>query len=205
MSTNPCASIDARIAQTAVARSRRFRCISSRRRSSQRLRRRSISSTFSSSSWNGSGVERETISRSSTWISISPVGIFGFTVSGERATTSPVARSTNSFRISFASSAAAGERSGFTTSCTRPVWSRRSTNTSPPWSRRRAAQPATVSVLPTSSARGSPQRRSLQLMRSRSRRCRRARPRRRPCPDAAPSHRRRARPPSSLRRGDLHA
>ena len=65
-----------------------------------------------------------------------PVGIFGLTVSGERATTSPLARSTNSLRISFASSAAAGERSGLTTSCMTPVWSRRSTKTSPPWSRR---------------------------------------------------------------------
>src|SRR5919199_4754909 len=40
------------------------------------------------------------------------------------------------------------------------VWSRRSTNTRPPWSRRRAAQPASVTRRPASSARGSPQPRS---------------------------------------------
>ena len=85
---------------------------------------------------------------SSTWSSTSPVGIFGFTVSGERAATSPRAWSTNSLRISCASSAAAGERSGLITSCVTPVRSRRSTNTSPPWSRRRATQPARARLLP---------------------------------------------------------
>ena len=59
-----------------------------------------------------------------------------------------VARSTNSLRISFASSAATRRRSGLITSCMRPVWSRRSTKTSPPWSRRRATQPASVSCAP---------------------------------------------------------
>ena len=43
------------------------------------------SSTFSSSSWNGSGSERETISSSSTCSSTSPVGRFGLTASGARA------------------------------------------------------------------------------------------------------------------------
>ena len=50
---------------------------------------RSVSSTPSSSSWNGSGVERERISSSVACSSISPVAIAGFTVSGARRTTSP--------------------------------------------------------------------------------------------------------------------
>ena len=50
---------------------------------------RSVSSTFSSSSWNGSGGLVETTSSSSTWSSTSPVGRFGLTFSGARAATSP--------------------------------------------------------------------------------------------------------------------
>src|ERR671932_445089 len=88
----------------------------------------------------------------------------GFTVSGARATISPVARRTNSFRTSCAARAASGAVSGLTTSWQIPVWSRRSTNTSPPWSRRRAAQPARVTRRPASAARGSPQPRSRQLI-----------------------------------------
>ena len=85
-----------------------------------------------------------------------PVGRFGLIGSGARATTSPLAWSTNSLRISCAVSAAAGECSGLMTSWTLPVWSRRSTKTSPPWSRRVSAQPATVTRRPASSARSSP-------------------------------------------------
>ena len=48
---------------------------------------RTFSSTLSSSSWNGSGVERERISSSVACSSISPVGIAGLTVSGARSTT----------------------------------------------------------------------------------------------------------------------
>ena len=68
---------------------RMFRCMCSRRRSSQRYFMRSASSTFSSSSWNGSGGAVESTVSSSTWTSTSPVGIFGFTVSGERRTIAP--------------------------------------------------------------------------------------------------------------------
>ena len=102
---------------------------------------RSVSSTFSSSSWNGSGGLVETTSSSSTWSSTAPVGMFGFTFSGVRAVTSPVARRTNSLRMSCAAFAASGERSGLTTSWPTPVESRRSMKTRPPWSRRRATQP----------------------------------------------------------------
>src|SRR5438552_17038922 len=45
-----------------------------------------------------------------------------------------------------------------------PVWSRRSTKIRPPWSRRRATQPASVRRSPTWSLRTSPAPRSRQLM-----------------------------------------
>ena len=69
---------------------------------------RSVSSTPSSSSWKGSGVERETISSSSAWSSIAPVAIASLTVSGARRTTVPATAITNSLRRSWAVSAAAG-------------------------------------------------------------------------------------------------
>ena len=71
---------------------------------------------------------------------------------GARAATSPSARRTNSLRMSCAALAASGERSGLTTSWPTPVESRRSMKTSPPWSRRRATQPASVCRCPTWSA-----------------------------------------------------
>jgi len=80
----------------------------------------------------------------STCSSTSPVGRLGLTASGARATISPSAWSTYSFRIPCAAFAASGARSGLTTSWQMPVWSRRSMKISPPWSRRRAAQPASV-------------------------------------------------------------
>jgi DNA replication protein DnaC len=52
--------------ETKRARVRMFRCILARRRSSQRYRMRRVSSTFSSSSWKGSGGELERISSVST-------------------------------------------------------------------------------------------------------------------------------------------
>ena len=163
MSRKPAPSMTRRMIETICARRRRFRWSLSRRRSSQRYRMRRVSSTFSSSSWNGSGGLVEITSSSSTWSSTSPVGMFGFTFSGERAVTSPVARRTNSLRMSWAALAASGERSGLTTSWPTPVESRRSTNTSPPWSRRRATQPASVRRSPTRSRFSSPAPRSRQL------------------------------------------
>jgi hypothetical protein len=116
ISRKPPLSIVRLIAETMVLRRPMLRCIFGRRRSSQRWRRRSVSSTFSSSSWKGSGVEVDTISSVSTWISTSPVGMFGLTASGARRTTSPSARSTNSFRIAWPDFAASGARSGLSTS-----------------------------------------------------------------------------------------
>ena len=46
--------------------------------------------------------------------------------------------------------------SGSTTTCTRPVASRRSKKTTPPWSRRAATQPASVTSFPASAARTVP-------------------------------------------------
>ena len=91
--------------------------------------------------------------RRSTWISISPVGMFGLTVSGARATTSPAAWITNSLRSSRAAAAASAARSGLTRAgACRPRRAGR---------RRRArrgrggvaTQPATVTRVPTSSRR----------------------------------------------------
>ena len=81
---------------------------------------------------------------SSTCSSISPVGRFGLTVSAARFTTSPVAWMTNSLRSSCASRPRPA-RVGVDHEL-RPcrLRSRRSTKTSPPWSRRVSTQPATV-------------------------------------------------------------
>ena len=162
-STKPMSSIARRIAAITTWLRRRLRCMRSLRMSSHRYFRRSTSST-SSPIWNGSGVERDRIFSASTWISISPVGRFGFTASGARLTTSPSAWSTNSLRTSCATCAGSGACSGLTTSCTLPLKSRRSTNTSPPWSRRVSAQPATVTRVPTSAAVSAPQVVSRQLL-----------------------------------------
>ena len=156
MSRKPASSMTRRMIDTICARSPMFRWSLSRRRSSQRYRSRSVSSTPSSSSWNGSGGAVDTMSSVSTRSSTSPVARFGFTSSGARATTSPSARSTNSLRTPCAASAAAGACSGLTTSWQRPARSRRSMKTRPPWSRRRWAQPASVMRRPTCSGRGSP-------------------------------------------------
>ena len=127
----PSASIVRLIAAITECCSRKLCCIRSRRRSSQRYLSLSVSSTFSSSSWNGSGVDRERMRTVSTWSSTSPVGRFGLTASGARATTSPSACRTNSLRTSCATPAASAARSGLITNCTLPVWSRRSMKTRP--------------------------------------------------------------------------
>ena len=60
--------------------------------------------------------------------------------------------STSSARSRWASSNASPDSSGWKTSWTSPVRSRRSTKTSPPWSRRRWTQPATRTSVSTRSA-----------------------------------------------------
>jgi hypothetical protein len=85
------------------------------------------------------------------------VGIFGFTVSGERAATSPTTAITNSPRTDSARAWAAEETSGFATTWQRPSRSRTSMKITPPRSRRVAAQPITVTVSPTWAGRSAPQ------------------------------------------------
>ena len=89
-------------------------------------------------------------------ISTAPVAMFGLTVSGERATTVPSARSTDSTRAAWATARAAGATSGSMTSWTIPERSRRSMKTRPPWSRLRAVQPEAIACAPIASAENSP-------------------------------------------------
>ena len=114
----------------------------------------------SSSSWNGSGVERERMVRRSTWTSTSPVGMFGLTASGRAADDLALPPEDELVANAVRGRVRLRARSGLTTSWQSPVWSRRSTKTRPPWSRRVSAQPASVSRWPTCSARTSPHMRS---------------------------------------------
>jgi len=73
-----------------------------------------------------------------------PVGSSSLTWSAARATTSPSAWRTNSLRIAFARSAASAARSGLMTSWQIPDFVAQVDEDEPPWSRRRAVQPASV-------------------------------------------------------------
>ena len=70
-----------------------------------------------------------------------------FTVPSGRRRTLPVTCSTNSLRTRSAV-AKVSARSGSQTTCARPSRSRRSMKITPPWSRRRCAQPQRVTVWP---------------------------------------------------------
>jgi hypothetical protein len=94
---------------------------------------------------------------SSATSSTLPVSRFGFTVSSERACTVPVTASTYSERTLSAAAWASFDTSGRATTWQIPSRSRRSTNTTPPRSRRVAAQPMSVTVFPTWLSRSSPQ------------------------------------------------
>ena len=84
--------------------------------------RRMFSSTGVSSSTGNGGVSDVARRRSErTWISMSPVGRFGFTFSGARLTTSPSAETTCSGRRSSASANASPDACGWMTSCTMPA------------------------------------------------------------------------------------
>ena len=140
----------ARMAEFTALRTRRLRCIRSRRRSRYRWRRRTVSSTSSAresiGKGGGSAVDRTSTSQSPT--STSPVGRLGLTVPSGRRRTVPVMRSTYSLRTSTA---------WLTTHWTRPVWSRRSRKARcSPCSRRRATQPQRLTVRPASLARSVP-------------------------------------------------
>ncbi len=99
--------------------------------------------------------DRMRISSAST--STLPVSRFGFTVSSERAWTAPVTATTYSERTLSAAAWASFDTSGRATTWQIPSRSRRSTKTTPPRSRRVAAQPMSVTVFPTWLSRSSPQ------------------------------------------------
>ena len=85
------------------------------------------------------------------------MSIPGFTVSAERAETSPTTAITYSERTWSARAWASSETSGRATTWHSPSRSRRSMKITPPRSRRFAAQPMRVTVFPTWSSRSSPQ------------------------------------------------
>ena len=100
---------------------------------------------------------RRAASAAATSSSISPVARFGLTLPASRRTTCPAAEITCSGRSRSAAACASPRAvSGWKTSCTSPVRSRRSMKISPPWSRRRCTQPATRTVSPTRAASSSP-------------------------------------------------
>src|SRR3954470_4950954 len=98
---------------------------------------------------NGSGAAADSTSSEEVATSISPVGRSGFSLPSGRRRTSPVTSTQYSLRRWCASSSR-------TTTWTYPDASRRSRKTTPPWSRRRATQPARVTVEPASDARSVP-------------------------------------------------
>src|SRR5688572_7980557 len=98
---------------------------------------------------NGSGAAADSTVSSEVATSISPVGSSGFSLPSGRRRTSPVTSRQYSLRRWWASSSR-------TTTWTYPEASRRSRKTTPPWSRRRATQPARVTVVPASDARSVP-------------------------------------------------
>src|SRR6188474_936524 len=87
------------------------------------------------------------ISSSCASTSISPLFRLELIVPSGRRRTTPVTRSTNSLRTRSAV-AKVSLRSGSLTTCTSPSRSRRSMKITPPWSRRRWAQPKRVTALP---------------------------------------------------------
>src|ERR1017187_2446972 len=92
------------------------------------------------------------------WTSISPVGSSRLTLDPSRSTTVPVTSRTNSLRSSLAlsSSSATGTNRASNTTWAIPERSRRSMNTSSPWSRRRFTHPWRRMVCPTSVLRSLP-------------------------------------------------
>jgi len=92
---------------------------------------------------------------SATRTSMAPVGSLGFTVAPSRPTTWPVTVITLSGRA--ASATANGALPAGKTSWVMPKWSRKSMNSSPPWSRLLCTQPDSRTWVPASVARSAPQ------------------------------------------------
>jgi hypothetical protein len=133
-----------------------FLCIVGRRRSSTRCVSRVVSDRFSSSSWNGGVTLGFSTSSSCASTSILPLVRLAFSVPAGRGRTLPTALRQNSPRTSSAILNISG-RSGSQTICTSPSRSRRSMKITPPWSRRRWAQPISVTVWPISASLTRPQ------------------------------------------------
>ena len=93
---------------------------------------------------NGSGAASLSTSTSVAITSISPVGRLAFWLPSGRAETVPVTLRQYSLRRLCATA------SSRMTTWTTPLASRRSMKATPPWSRRRATQPARVTSLSTS-------------------------------------------------------
>src|SRR4029453_10444423 len=119
--------------------------------------RRVSSISASSSSWKGSGRDSLRILTSVTCTSIAPVASFGFSVPAGREATVPRTASTNSERTASAFACTSPAFEGSNRHWVSPSRSRRSMNTAPPWSRRRKAQPISVTCCPTCSPRSAPQ------------------------------------------------
>src|SRR5271169_4490260 len=115
------------------------------------LSRTSSLTSAEPSTGNGSGSAWLSTSTSSTTTSISPVGSSGFSFPAGRARTVPVTSTQNS-----ALSSCAVASSLRHTTCTTPLASRRSMKTTPPWSLRRATQPASTTCSPACDARSVP-------------------------------------------------
>ncbi len=93
---------------------------------------------------NGSGADSLSTSTAVAITSTSPVGRLGFWFPSGRMETVPETLRQNSLRRLCATA------SSRMTTCTTPLASRRSMKATPPWSRRRATQPASVTSLSTS-------------------------------------------------------
>jgi hypothetical protein len=105
------------------------------------------SSPAGSSSWNGRGaLSPRTVSDAAS-TSISPVAISGLALPSGRISTTPVTATQNSARNRWAWASTSGARN---TTWAMPDASRRSMKITPPWSRRRATQPANVTCCPAS-------------------------------------------------------
>jgi len=113
------------------------------------LRRTSSLTLTSPSTGNGSGSASDSTSTTSAATSIAPVGISAFSFPAGRARTLPVTRTQDSGR-------SVDSEAPRHTTCTVPLASRRSMNATPPWSRRRATQPASVTSSPAFAARSVP-------------------------------------------------
>ena len=150
ISTNPRASRYSRIScVTSVPQAQRPRSSRGGAGRGSGTARRSISSASVRSSIGNGGVSARPAPRGrSAATSTSPVASAGFGMPSGRARTVPVTRDDVLRRAaSWAAACASGASSGWNTTCTTPSRSRRSMKVTPPWSRRCATHPHSVTSL----------------------------------------------------------